>query len=116
MKNYKVRNIRLKRFNLQNHLYFVTTATEDKIRVFSDEENIRVLLCAIGEFSHSYAVKVHAFVILPEHIHLLISPTTDAFTISRFMKGIKGKSAFEINRCNTIKNRTVETVPTSVIN
>ncbi|MBI5043351.1 MAG: response regulator [Nitrospirae bacterium] len=111
MKNYKVRNIQLKRFNLQNHLYFITTTTEDRIRVFSDEENIRILLASMREFLDSCAVKLHAFVILPEHIHLLIAPTTDSFTISHFMKGIKGKSAFEINRCNTNKNNTVENVP-----
>lgn len=116
MKNYKVRNIQLKRFNLQNHLYFVTTTTEDRIKIFLDEENIRILLCAIREFSHSCAVKLHAFVILPDHAHLLAALTTNAFTISHFMKGIKGKSAFEINRRNTIKNRAVETVPTKLIN
>lgn len=115
MKNYKVRNIQLKRFNLLNHLYFITTITDDRIRVFSDEENIRILLASMREFLDSCAVKLHAFVILPEHIHLLIAPTNNAFTISYFMKGIKGKSAFEINRRNTIKNRTVKTVPTKLI-
>ncbi|MFZ3092079.1 MAG: transposase [Nitrospirota bacterium] len=112
MENYKVRNIQLKRFHLQNHLYFVTTTTVDRIRVFSNEENIRILLATMREFSHSCAVKLHAFVILPDHTHLLVAPTTNAFTISHFMKGIKGKSAFEINRRNIIKNSTVKTVPT----
>lgn len=114
MKNYKVRNIQLKRFNLKNHLYFVTTTTEDRIKIFLNEENIRILLATMKEFSHSCSVKLHAFVVLLDHAHLLVAPATNAFTISHFMKGIKGKSSFEINRRNTIKNRTVETVPTRI--
>lgn len=116
MKNYEVRNIQLKRFYLSNRLYFITTVTEDRVPIFSKEENIRILLGIISEFSHRYAVKIHAFVVLPDHTHLLITPTTDTFTISHFMKGVKGKSAREINKQRMVKTAdvgTVETVPTN---
>jgi len=102
MKNYEVRNIQLKRFYLSNRLYFITTVTEDRVPIFSKEENIRILLGIISEFSHCHAVKIHAFVVLPDHTHLLITPTTDTFTISHFMKGVKGKSAHEINRLRSL--------------
>ena len=115
MKNYKVRNVRLKRFYLPNHLYFITTVTEDRTQIFLDEGNIRVLLGCINDFSCRYAVEIHAFVVLPDHLHLLVTPIRDAFTISDFMKGIKGKSAIEINsRCRhefIRANSTVKTVP-----
>lgn len=121
MKNYEVRNIQLKRFYLSNRLYFITTVTENRVPIFSNEQNIRLLFGAISEFSHRYAVKIHAFVVLSDHTHLLITPTTDAFTISHFMKGVKGKSAREINRLRMVKTDetravnigTVETVPTN---
>jgi len=77
-----------------------------------------VLLDTIKESLSSYAVKLHAFVILPDHLHLLVTPTMEKFTISDFMKGIKGKSAIEINRCRHEFIRakakgTVKTVPTN---
>ncbi len=109
MKKYKTKNIQLKRFYLCNHLYFVTSTTEDRTQVFGDERNVRILLGTIKEYSHRHAVKIHAFVVLPDHMHLLVTPTTDAFTISDFIKGIKGRSAIEINR----RSGTVETVPTN---
>ncbi|MBI5308711.1 MAG: transposase [Planctomycetes bacterium] len=116
MKNYEVRNIQLKRFYFSNRLYFITTVTEDRVPIFSHEQNIRILFGAISEYSHRYAVKIHAFVVLPDHAHLLITPTTDTFTISHFMKGVKGKSAREINRQRTVKTSdtgTAEAVPTN---
>ena len=116
MKNYEVRNIQLKRFYFSNRLYFITTVTENRVPIFSNEKNIRILFGAISEYSYHYAIKIHAFVVLPDHAHLLITPTTDTFTISHFMKGVKGKSAREINRQRTVKTLetgTVETVPTN---
>src|SRR4030065_1208682 len=103
MKNYEVRNIQLKRFYFSNRLYFITTVTENRVPIFSNEKNIRILFGAISEYSYHYAIKIHAFVVLPDHAHLLITPTTDTFTISHFMKGVKGKSAREINRQRTVK-------------
>lgn len=95
-------------------MYFVTTSTKDRIQVFEDEKNVLILLGAIREYSHRHAVKIHAFVVLPDHMHLLVTPTTDAFTISDFMKGIKGRSAIEIKRrAGTVETGTVETVPTN---
>lgn len=120
MKKYKTRNIQLKRFYLCNHLYFVTTTTEDRTQVFLDEKNVLILLDVIRKYSHRHAVKIHAFVVLPDHMHLLVTPTTDAFTISDFMRGIKGRSAIEINRragtvkTSTVEPSTVETVPTNI--
>lgn len=54
MKNYEVGNIQLKRFYLSNRLYFITTVTEDRVPIFSNEQNIRLLFGAISEFSHRY--------------------------------------------------------------
>lgn len=99
MKHYETRKVQLKRFYLSNHLYFITTVTEDRTQLFLYEENIRILLNAIKDSSNRYATEIHAFVILPDHMHLLVTPTTDTFTISDFMKGVKGKSAIEINKC-----------------
>jgi len=45
---------------------------------------------------------MYAFVVMPDHLHLLFYPLRDSagarFSIAEIMSGIKGKTAHEINR------------------
>ncbi len=45
---------------------------------------------------------LHAYVIMPDHVHILLEPLTD-WPLSRILKGIKGFTAREINK---VLNRT----------
>jgi putative transposase len=51
---------------------------------------------------HDARVKMYAFVVMPDHVHLLFSPVVDPagypYTLAKIMHGIKGASAHAINR------------------
>jgi putative transposase len=66
--------------------YFITTGTYNRRRLFQLERNAELLLETIDCYRASYLL--HAYVIMPDHVHLLITPT--GVTIERTMQLIKG--------------------------
>ena len=66
--------------------YFITTATHNRRRLFQVERNAALLLETIDHYRASYLL--HAYVVMPDHLHLLITPTD--ITLERTMQLIKG--------------------------
>ncbi len=66
--------------------YFITTATHNRRRLFQVERNAALLLETIDHYRTSYLL--HAYVVMPDHLHLLITPTD--ITLERTMQLIKG--------------------------
>lgn len=58
-----------------------------------------VLQCCLR--GDNYRFHLHAAVVMPEHVHLLLTPLTDAkgemFYLADILKGIKGASARRVN-------------------
>ena len=105
MKGYKDRKVELKRFHVAGSLYFITSVVENHEPVFVDENCVRPLLSALNEYAKKCYVQIIAFVVLPDHLHLLICPKSQNPTISAFMKSVKGRSAIEINKIKGRKGR-----------
>jgi putative transposase len=66
--------------------YFITTATHNRRRLFQVESNAALLLETIDHYRASYLL--HAYVVMPDHLHLLITPTD--ISLERSMQLIKG--------------------------
>jgi len=66
--------------------YFITTATHNRRRLFQVERNAELLLETIDHYRDSYLL--HAYVVMPDHVHLLITPIE--ITLERAMQLIKG--------------------------
>jgi putative transposase len=66
--------------------YFVTSATHNRRRLFQVETNAQLLLQIIDHYRENYLL--HGYVVMPDHIHLLITPTI--VTLERVMQLIKG--------------------------
>lgn len=53
---------------------------------------------------HNFKFWLHAFVVMPTHVHILFTPLRndlgDSFTLAEITKGIKGASARRINQAN----------------
>jgi putative transposase len=65
--------------------YFIT-ATQGRRRLFQVERNAALLLETVDTYRSNYLL--HAYVVMPDHLHLLVTPT--AVTIERTMQLIKG--------------------------
>lgn len=81
---------RLLRFYLENYCYFVSVKTYANKKIFQDKQVAELLVKVIFEVKAKLDFLLPAFVIMPEHIHLLIVPN-NRNTISDVIRHIKGR-------------------------
>ena len=72
--------------------YFVTSRTWRSRRLFVVENYVRVFLTTLFRYRRDGYYKIHAFVVLPEHVHLLLAPAHDV-PLERAVQLIKGGSS-----------------------
>lgn len=53
---------------------------------------------------HNFKFWLHAFVVMPTHVHILLTPlrneSGDSYTLAEITRGIKGASARRVNQAN----------------
>jgi len=68
--------------------FFVTAITYHRRRVLQVPRNAEMFLETLQRYRAAGAYRLHAFVVMPDHVHLLL--TTNGKTISQVMNLIKG--------------------------
>ncbi len=68
--------------------FFITTITYNGRRLFQLPANAELFLETLQHYRREGLYKLHAFVVMPDHVHLLLTPQTQ--TISHVMNRIKG--------------------------
>lgn len=81
---------------LENQVYFITTSTKNREKTFSKPENANIVLEILEELRKVGAAKIYAFVIMPDHLHLIVKPEKES--LAMIVQRIKGKSARLINQ------------------
>jgi putative transposase len=69
--------------------YFVTFSTWQRTRLFVMEPYARLFLKTLYGYRRQGRFQLHAFVVMPEHVHLMLTPAMD-ITLERAMQFIKG--------------------------
>lgn len=69
--------------------YFVTFSTWQRRRLFVVDSYARLFLKTIYAYRRQRKFQLHAFVLMPEHVHLLLTPS-DQVTLERSIQFIKG--------------------------
>jgi putative transposase len=67
--------------------FFVTSGTYNRRRLFQVERNAELLIETLQHYRAEGHYKLHAFVVMPDHIHLLLTPQE---TLERAVGLIKG--------------------------
>lgn len=79
--------------------YFVTFSTKNGLFLPHGARSIALKHCL---FENGKRIELHAVVIMPTHVHLLFTPLEneqgEPFSLAEIMKGIKGSSAYGINK------------------
>lgn len=78
-----------------NPTSFITTSIVKSTFVFAHEELLKILLSNINFYSAKCYIQIHGFVIMPNHVHLLLTGETQQL-ISQFMGRLKQYSARQI--------------------
>jgi putative transposase len=69
--------------------YFVTFITWQRRRLFVVDPYVRLFLKTLYGYKRKEQFRLHAFVVMPEHVHLLLTPAND-LTIERAIQLVKG--------------------------
>jgi putative transposase len=78
--------------------YFLTACTRRRDRVFTDPTLAHFLIHAIRTAATLEGFRLHAWCIMPDHVHILAEGSTNESVLSRFVSRWKQASALEFKR------------------
>ena len=89
----KRKNPRLKDFDYSTlQAYYITICTKDRNDYFKDDVFNRTIIQCLNQEKQRTNFIIYVFCLMPNHIHLLVSPSGDGTSISRFIGGFKSKT------------------------
>ncbi|MDZ4782024.1 MAG: transposase [Planctomycetia bacterium] len=89
---------RLKRYHTPGDLHELTFSCYLR-RPLLEDDGLKVILCrAVDAANERYRIRLVAFVIMPEHVHLLIDPIDAEPDLPGYLAAIKRPSSFRIKQ------------------
>jgi putative transposase len=79
-----------------SRIFFATTRTSMGKRLLQSERNAGLLIDVLRSLVAEHRFKLHDFVIMPDHIHILVEVRAD-MTIERAMQFIKGRFSHHLS-------------------
>src|ERR1700722_2117201 len=77
--------------------YFVTTKTWQSREIFQVPEILTILIECLLRYRDQGAYLLHEIVVMPNHLHLLLTPSGET-SLEKAMQFVKGGSSHEIHR------------------
>ena len=87
---------RLRKYHNESYVHFVTTVTFRRQPYFRDPQLCQILAANIRFYQQKFSLEVYGWVIMPDHLHLLVWWDVEKrpeLTVSKIVQGIKGASA-----------------------
>jgi putative transposase len=88
----------------ETRTFFVTTATAGRRRLFQVERNAELFLDVLNQNRAKGRLHLHAFVIMPDHVHLLLTPSAE-IALEKAMQFIKGGFSFQLKSQHEVWTR-----------
>ena len=90
-------DLRKGRFSEANRIYFITTVTHNRRKIFNDLNSARIVVKSMRELNDCGYVDSLSWVVMPDHLHWLIQLSNE-HTLAKVVKRFKAQSAYSINR------------------
>ena len=74
-----------------NCLYFITVVTLGRLPVFRTDRLKRILADAFSEARLSSGIKIFAYVVMPDHYHVITDSSLKASEVLRYLNGISAR-------------------------
>ncbi len=87
----------LPRFHIEGHLFYITTVVYNRLPIFTRPSFVIPLFDSLNFYTYREHFKLLGYVIMPDHIHLLIWPQSEP-TVASFMRDFKEFTAKRIIR------------------
>ena len=75
------------------HAHEFTFSTYHKRPVLLNCGVPEIVLGALDEARHKFDFLINAYVVMPDHVHVLIRPRAEAYSIGRILQAIKGNTS-----------------------
>jgi putative transposase len=85
------------RVRIQPETFAITAVAHQRRRIFQRTANADLMLNTLSRYREQGRFRLHGFVIMPDHIHVLITPAHD-HSIERCVQLIKGGFSFAIRK------------------
>jgi putative transposase len=79
-----------------DRIFFVTTITAQRQPIFRREATAKLLIDTLAHYREGRKYLLHEFVVMPDHLHALITPG-DEISLERAMQFIKGGFSFRLH-------------------
>ena len=84
------------RFELQGQPRFITFSCYNRLGLFNNEAIKDAFVEQLRASQERHTFDLHAWVLMPEHIHLLLTPDSAVNTLSALLHDLKGRTASEV--------------------
>jgi putative transposase len=85
------------RVRIQPETFAITAVAHQRRRIFQRTANADLMMNTLSRYREQGRFRLHGFVIMPDHIHVLITPAHD-HSIERCVQLIKGGFSFAIRK------------------
>ena len=82
--------------------YFLTAGTYNKINILQSDRMSDLFCRTLFRYRDAGKLRLHAFVVMPNHIHLLFT-VPEGLTLERTMQFIKGGFSFEAGKVLSVR-------------
>ena len=84
-------------FTLPNRTFFITSVCHERRPLLRADEPAKLLIRTIYQYRVAKKFLLHEFVVMHDHIHLIISPN-DLLNVEKAVQLIKGRFSFETGK------------------
>jgi putative transposase len=78
-------------------IFFITSVTAQRRPIFRREDTAELLISTLAHYHGQGKFLLHEFVVMPDHIHALLTPASE-ISLERVMQFIKGGGSFRLRR------------------
>jgi len=87
------KNVRLKDFDYSTlQAYFITICSLDKKKHFLNDSLNQSIIKHLIEEKERTSFLIYVYCLMPDHMHILLSPPGDGISVSQFIGGFKSKT------------------------
>lgn len=93
-----------KRYRIEGSIFYITSVIYSRLNIFVQPSFIIPIIDSLNYYRYQYSCKLIGFVIMPDHIHLLIFPQVER-AITDFMRDFKRFTSGRITRQARVDGR-----------
>ncbi len=94
-----------KRYRIEGLIYYMTCVVYNRLKIFASPSFIIPIIDSLNYHRFQYSCKLIGFVIMPDHIHILIFPQIGQ-AVTDFMRDFKRFTSGRITRQAKVEGRT----------